>query len=349
MSSYSFLAEDIKAVVNTLQPHCNVLNGQRIFLTGGTGFFGKFFLHSFLGLRKTYGLDLTLTVLSRDPKHFLSVCPEFERQEGLCFIEGDVRSFVPPAGKTFDLVIHGATAASAKLEQENPDEMYSVITEGTRHILDFVQQCSVKRLLIISSGAVYGPQPPTLSHVCETHEGAPSTAYGKGKKIAERMCLEAAAGKFEGVIARPFAFVGPYLPLDAHFAIGNFMLDCLENRDIVIQGDGTALRSYLYAADLAEWLWTILLRGEFGRAYNVGSDEAISILDLAHLVRSSAGTQNEIVVRGKTVEGVPPAQYVPSIERARCELGLDMRCALPEAVGRTLEWHRLLRAKGLRI
>ena len=336
----AMLKEDVASVVGVLRPLCEAMGGQRIFLTGGTGFFGKWLLHSFLGLRKTYGLDLTLTVLSRDPKHFLSACPEFDGQEGLGFIEGDVRSFVPPAGETYGLVIHGATAASAKLEHENPGEMYSVITEGTRHMLDFVQQCSAKRLLFISSGAVYGPQPSTLSHVPETYEGTPITAYGRGKKESERMCLDASTGCFECVIARPFAFVGPYLPLDIHFAIGNFIRDCLENRPIVIAGDGTPLRSYLYAADLMEWLWTLLLCGEHGRAYNVGSDKAISISDLALLVRSCAGAKNEVVVRGRKVEGAPPAQYVPSVERARSELGLRVRHELPDAISRTIVWNR---------
>jgi dTDP-glucose 4,6-dehydratase len=331
---------DVEKVSVSLGKVYKNLRGRRILLTGGTGFFGKWLLHSFLGLNKAYGIDVGLTVLSRDPDRFLKTNPEFYGQSGIDFIAGDVRSFAVPAGWNVDFVVHAATAASAKLEQENPDEMYSVITDGTRHILDFVQQCSVKRLLFISSGAVYGPQPPTLSRVPETYDGSPVTAYGKGKKVSEQMCLEAADGKFECVVARPFAFVGPYLPLDVHFAIGNFILDCLEKRDIVIQGDGTPLRSYLYAADLAEWLWTILLRGEHGCAYNVGSDEAISILDLARLVRTCADTRNEIIVRGKRVEGAPTALYVPCIERARNELGLTVCYGVADAISRTIAWHR---------
>ena len=336
----TIIEADVEKVSVSLEKVYKGLEGRRILLTGGTGFFGKWLLHSFLGVSKVYGADVGLTVLSRDPNRFLKTNPELCGQAGLDFITGDVRSFAVPAGRDFDFVVHAATAASAKLEQENPDEMYSVITDGTRHILDFVQQCSVKRLLFISSGAVYGPQPPTLSRVPETYDGSPVTAYGKGKKVSEQMCLEAADGKFECVVARPFAFVGPYLPLDVHFAIGNFILDCLEKRDIVIQGDGTPLRSYLYAADLAEWLWTILLRGEHGCAYNVGSDEAISILDLARLVRTCADTRNEIIVRGKRVEGAPPALYVPCIERARNELGLTVCYGLADAISRTIAWHR---------
>lgn len=340
MSNYQVITEDYKNVANSLSPLCNELDGCHIFLTGGTGFFGKWLLHRFIGLRETCDLDISLTVLSRDPQGFLKNYPAFNGVKGLDFIAGDVRTFDVPDAHAFDLVIHGATSASVKLDQEDPEEMYSVITEGTRHVLEFAKQCEARRLLYISSGAIYGPQPPKLSHIPETYEGAPSTAYGKGKKFSEQLCLEESAGGFECVIARPFAFVGPYLPLDTHFAIGNFIRDCIEDRPITIRGDGTPLRSYLYAADLAEWLWTILLRGEHGRAYNVGSEEAISIFDLACLARECAGTKNGIVVQGEKVEGTLPARYVPSVGRAEKELGLTARYPLEEAIRRTLAWHR---------
>ena len=340
------IEDDMENISTGLASTVALLKGHRVLLTGGTGFFGKWLLRSFLRMRQSYGTDASLTVLSRDPKRFLDSCPEFVDQPGLDFIAGDVRSFTPPAGQTFDFVIHGATSASAKLDQNDPEEMYSVITDGTRHLLEFARRCDTRRLLYISSGAVYGMQPPTLSHVPETYEGVPTTAYGRGKKASEQLCIDASTGRFECVIARPFAFVGPYLPLDTHFAIGNFIRDCLENRPIVIRGDGTPLRSYLYAADLAEWLWTLLLRGEHGRAYNIGSADDISIHDLACLVRECAGTQNEILVQKKAKAGVLPARYVPSVARVQQELGLTPRYVLSDAIRRTLAWHRIIQAKG---
>jgi dTDP-glucose 4,6-dehydratase len=143
------------------------------------------------------------------------------------------------------------------------------------------------------------------------------------------------------VTARAFAFVGPYLPLDAHFAVGNFMRDALAGDTIRVGGDGTPYRSYLHAADLAVWLWTMLARGRGGRAYNVGSDEAMSIRELADAVSRAARTigRNPIVSIARPADpSAPPARYVPSTRRASEELGLRVRISLDDALARTLEW-----------
>ncbi|MDD4737493.1 MAG: NAD-dependent epimerase/dehydratase family protein, partial [Kiritimatiellae bacterium] len=274
MSRHSIIAEDVQVLLSALRPLCSELEGRKIFLTGGTGFFGKWLLESFLRVNKIFELKAQVTVLSRHPNEFLAQNPWLATESCVTFLQGDVRDFTFPKGR-FDFVIHAATEASAKLERENPEEMYAVIVDGTRRVLEFAARAGTSRLMLTSSGAVYGDQPTDISHIGEAYTGGPTSAYGKGKRMAESLC--AAAGTQHGFVTllpRCFAFVGPYLPLDTHFAIGNFIRDCLENRPIVIRGDGTPLRSYLYAADLAEWLWTILLKGENGRAYNVGSDQA---------------------------------------------------------------------------
>ena len=278
-------------------------------------------------------------MLFRSPEAFLLRNAQFAEEPSLSFIQGDVRNFVFPQG-TFDFVIHAATEASAKLEQENPAEMYAVIVDGTRRVLDFAKKTGASRLMLTSSGAVYGTQPSGTSHIGEDDPVCPTTSYGKGKKMAEEMCTAAGTQNgFVTLLPRCFTFVGPFLNLDIHFAIGNFIRDCLENRPIVIRGDGTPLRSYLYAADLAEWLWTILLKGEHARPYNVGSDEAISIRDLAYRVRTCSGTNNSITVQGVPNPNTPPPRYIPSIERAKTELQLLPRCPLDEAIKRTFAWH----------
>ena len=207
--------------------------------------------------------------------------------------------------------------------------MESVIIEGTRKVL----KLDFEKMLYVSSGAVYGANPPEF--VNEDYCGNPVNAYGRGKQVAERLCFS--SGKTVA-IARCFAFVGPYLPLDAHFAIGNFINDCLHNQPIVISGDGTSRRSYLYAADLAEWLLKILKDGTNGRAYNVGSDQAYSIREIAELVKNACGSKQPVKVL------TPPSDravssYVPDITRARHELGLKISVSLEEAVLSTFQFY----------
>jgi dTDP-glucose 4,6-dehydratase len=223
--------------------------------------------------------------------------------------------------------------------------MLDIIVNGTRRALDFAAAAQAQRFLLISSGAVYGTQPPDIARVPETYGGAPDTtdprsAYAEGKRLAELLCgLYSRSRGMECPIARCFAFVGPYLPLDVHFAIGNFIGDCLHQRSIEISGDGTPYRSYLYAADLAIWLWTILVRGESCRSYNVGSEREWSIAELAAKVAAVLEPSTDIRVKGIPRPGAAPGRYVPDTSRARLELGLRELVTLEDAIRRTAEWH----------
>jgi len=295
----------------------------RILITGGTGFFGKSILDYRLRHPELMESD-EITILSRDPERFVEGFPLLAKQRGISFVKGDVRDFA--VSGEFDTVIHAATAAVTTLSDE---EMYSTIMDGTRHVLDIAKVCGAKRLLFTSSGAVYGPQTDAVD---ETAATTPNTAYGRGKLSAEQLCIESG---IPTKIARCFAFVGPYLNRGIHFAIGNFIQNCLDNQPIVIKGDGTPLRSYLYADDLVEWLFAILERGEAGRPYNVGSPEGLSIREVAEAVRSALGTRNEIQVLG-TPTGAKPSVYVPVVSRALAELGLRVKVPLAEAIRRTV-------------
>jgi dTDP-glucose 4,6-dehydratase len=225
--------------------------------------------------------------------------------------------------------------------------MFDTITVGTRRVLDFAASAGTRRLLFVSSGAVYGAQPPELTHVNEDYRGAPDSldprsAYGEGKRVAEWLCaLAGQEHNLEIPVARCFAFVGPRLPLDAHFAVGNFIRDALAGAPIHIAGDGTPFRSYLYAADLAVWLWTLLLRGSGARAYNVGSPVGLSIAEVAETVRNALGVSAPVRIASPAPAPVRfPARYVPDVTRAAQELGLRPLIDLAEGVRRTAQWAR---------
>jgi nucleoside-diphosphate-sugar epimerase len=337
--------EDLDHVLAHTRELWPELRGQTIFITGGTGFFGMWLLESFCHANDQLKLMARALVLTRDISAFAAKAPHLAARPDLNFIAGDIRSFAFPSGR-FPFVIHAATEASAKLNEESPAEMLDSIISGTRRVLDFAAQAGTEKLLLTSSGAVYGVQPSELIHIPETYAGAPdplvaSAAYGTGKRVAEHMCaVHARRFGYKIKIARCFAFVGPHLPLDAHFAIGNFIGDVLHDRPIRVGGDGSPFRSYLYAADLAIWLWTILLRGKSTHAYNVGSARDLSIGEIAQAVETTLRGTQPVAIAQPLTPGKPPSRYVPSVAKAAAELGLSELIPLTDAIFKTASWHR---------
>jgi dTDP-glucose 4,6-dehydratase len=312
------------------------LAGTRLFITGGTGFVGKWLIETYLWAGDKLRLKTSAVVLTRDPARFRSESPHLANHPSISLLRGDVRSFEFPPGD-FLHVIHAATEALPCFEAD---------VAGTRRVLDFVRQAGTRRLLFTSSGAIYGWQPPDLTHIPEDYAGAPSTtnpetAYGQAKRASEFLCTTYARQyRFDALIARLFAFVGPHLPLDLNLAAGNFIRDALNGDSIRITGDGSPYRSYLYAADMAIWLWTILVRGQSARPYNVGSGQAISIAELARAVVEASDPGMRIQIAKKPVAGQPAARYVPSVERAALELDLRPLIPLKHGIKHTYNWYR---------
>lgn len=323
------------------------LRGQGIFVTGGTGFFGRWLLESFAHANTRLALRARLTYLTRDPAAFAAKAPHLAADSALQAVSGDVKTLARDHSGRFPFIIHAATESGSTLGRDNPLAMFETVVDGARSALEFAVAAGTRRFLFTSSGAVYGPQPPDLTHLPETYRGAPdpaqpSSAYGEGKRAAELLCAcyRARHPDLEPVIARCFAFVGPGLPLDAHFAIGNFIRDALRGGPLRIGGDGTPYRSYLYAADLAIWLWTLLFRGEPNLPYNVGSAHGLNIETLARLVASHAPSPCPVEIAIPRQPGQIPARYVPDVTRIKQQLKVSENFTLDEVVERTLSFHR---------
>ena len=323
------------------------LRGKRLFMTGGTGFFGSWLLESFVRANAAHGLQASVVVLTRDRAGFARKFPRLAKDPSIGFHGGDVRDFAFPEGE-FSHVIHAAaTSASATFEGVDPQQTFDIIVEGTRRTLEFAARCRAKKFLFTSSGTVYGKQPPGIALLTEEHEGAPDPTdagafLGEAKRAAELLCaLAARKHGIEVKIARCFSFVGPQLPLDVHYAAGNFIRDGLNGGPIKVRGDGMPYRSYLYAADLAVWLWTLFVRGRSCRAYNVGSDEPVSIAELASLVARCFPQPVEVNIAATPQPDRQAERYVPSTERAARELGLRKGFDLRQAIERTIAYHRV--------
>jgi dTDP-glucose 4,6-dehydratase len=351
MPTHPIIAEDVATVLARTQALWTDLKGASVFITGATGFFGIWLLETLLAANRECSLGMRVVALSRNPASFSERTRHLADDPAVTWASGDVRDFAFPAGPITHF-IHAATESTSNQNASDPQGMFDVCVAGTRRVLALAREKRVNRMLFTSSGAVYGRQPPELSHVPEDFTGGPDpldrrNAYAEGKRAAEFLCGLAAtdpAAPLPVTIARCFAFVGPHLPLDVHFAIGNFLRDALAGGPIQVHGDGTPSRSYLYAADLAEWLVTILLRGRPGRAYNVGSEEAISIADLAGRVADVSATERpdrerpQVIVAKQPEPGAAAARYVPSCGRCREEFSLAPRTPLDDAITRSLRW-----------
>jgi dTDP-glucose 4,6-dehydratase len=324
----------------------------RILVTGATGFFGSWLLETFHHANRALGLGAELVGIGSVAEDFARDCPHLLGLDGVRLIKADVRQLgaevaaqLPDWGQRIDALIHAAIHVDNRTYERQPLSTLETGVRGVWEALELARTAKVRRFLFVSSGAVYGLQPAATEFMYEDHgahldSANHQSAYAEGKRIGETLC--AGYLREHGLpvtIARPFAFVGPRLPLDRQFAIGNFLRDALAGGPIVLQSDGSPVRSYLYAGDLAVWLWTILGRGALGRPYNVGSDRAVTLREVADLVSSIALPGGQVEVRG-SAGAEPSSRYVPSTMRARIELGLSETVPLEEAVRRTVEWYR---------
>jgi dTDP-glucose 4,6-dehydratase len=348
------IADDIASLLARTPSLWEPLRGASLFVSGGTGFFGIWLLEALRAANREWSLGCSVTIVSRDPRRFAAKAPHLATDPAVAFVEGDVRDFRFPDSPVSH-VIHAATELRTSLPESDPQATVNTCVEGTRRMLSLAQEKRSSRFLLISSGAVYGRQPPDVMHRSEDSRGwdDPLDArdgYAEGKQAAERLCVlatqpsataEYRAG-LHASIARCFTFVGPHLPLDAHFAIGNFIRDGIAGGPIRISGDGTPFRSYLYAADLVEWLVTILLQGESGQAYNVGSEETVSIRQVADRVADVAAVlwpgrdRPQITLGTQPQTGKPAERYVPDCRRARAELHLVPTTSLDESIRLTM-------------
>lgn len=345
------LKEDLDHILYLTTGLWKELRDKRIFMTGGTGFFGTWIIESFLWANIKFGLNSQMVVLSRNPQKFLEAHPHLSHPS-ISFQSGSVTNFYFENGH-FDFLFHmAATTAEETFNNADMLDKFDTVVNGTRRVLDFANVSGVKKLLFTSSRVVYDS--PTSSsyglvedgNIPENYPSAPLTtntstltSWGHAKRTAEHLCcLYNERHGLQTKIARCFSFIGPGLPLDIHYAAGNFIRDALAGGPIKVLGGGREIRSYMYMSDLAIWLWTILLKGKAGEAYNVGSDFCLPIKYLASQIASNFTTRPEVSILGDTGAG-NLNKVVPSIQKAERDLGLKISVDLRLAVKKTLDYY----------
>jgi dTDP-glucose 4,6-dehydratase len=310
-----------------------------LLIIGGSGFFGKSILDSYKrGLLNFWNID-SISVLARNAQKLKIEFPELI-DDSIKLINSDIATCneVPFA----DYVIHAAASTDAANYISQPEIEKKNIQAATYNYCELAKKYHRNsRIIYCSSGAVYGQQPAEMEYISEEFEGGDVNEmqplkrdYALAKRDAEKAIQELGRYKLKVSIARCFAFIGKYLPRNQHFAIGNFVEDCLRGRDIRINASNEVIRSYMYADDLVVWLLTIAdSSNESVEIYNVGSEEAISIFELG----TKMGNLYGVDAIYKSIISKKIDRYVPSVNKAKMKLGLEIRYNLIESVKETIK------------
>jgi len=313
--------------------HVHDLFDRHVFLTGGTGSVGRTLLDYLDRCFDAHG-GLRVTVLTRDATAFAKHYPAQAQRPWLELVEGSLARLPSLPTGTTD-VIHAA--ADTHLGSGHAGWIDQIVG-GTQGLLEAAAQARAGRFLLVSSGAIYGPQPASLVHMSEDYPGAPDpmlpgSTYGQAKRAAEQLCTIACHEQgLQTIVARLFAFGSAHMPRDERYALGSFVRDALADDDapIRIAGDGSAVRSYLGGHDMAHALVTALTIGCPGTAYNVGSDTPVGIKDLAERVRDRLSPRREVVILGAASNG-QRSRYVPDVQRI-VALGAAARTDLDQVI-----------------
>ncbi len=319
-----------------------IINNDTIsfFITGGTGPFGMAFMRYLNNLNK----NAIVFLLTRDIKSTNVKINEFDKikinliEGQLPFVDKEIINDLPKV----DYVLHMASVtASESFHHIDPLYKYLLLAEGTLDICKYAVLVRAKRLLFTSSGAVYGSN----SNGLPMKENAPlqvldqssvNNSLTVGKVSAEYICnYFREHTNLETKIARCFSFCGKDIPTNLHYAIGNFCENAINGNDIIIKGDGKAIRSYMDLDDLSNWIFNLLCFSSPSNIYNFGSDNEISIYELATKIVSIVKSKSKIIVLGKsnhTLSNPKRNYYVPSLEKVYNELNLNMEYNIDQTI-----------------
>ena len=298
----------------------NSFKGKTVLVTGGTGFFGIWFLTCLVIIKEKIGNDLRIITISRSPEKFALNVRDKKLLNNIEILKGDIKEIELAHIKATHLVHMATTNASETFGGEDQLAKIELLFDGTKNILN---QCgpTLEKVLFTSSGVAYGIN--NKKRISENDFTGPNTidtgtALGIGKLTAEYL-VSYFSKKYEYKysIARCFSFAGQYLPLELHYAFGNFINDLLNNKNIQVRGDGQDVRSYLYIGDAISWLIK-LLDDPNNNIYNVGSENEISIEALARKIASRKDGINVVIEGvGKQVDNFTRPFYIPDTNKIK--------------------------------
>jgi dTDP-glucose 4,6-dehydratase len=341
------VAQDLERIVKEVGEGVHRLSDRDLLLTGGTGFVGTYLLGTLLALNDgVLAKPCRVHAVTRNPERVRARFPHIARRRDLVLLGGDVRTVALPS-IPWTFIIHAAGPSDARLFATDPLGTADTIVEGTRAVLSVAAAVPVEAVLFVSSGAIYGTQPPDHLWLAEDHPGGPDlttvrSCYAEAKRYAETLCrIFLEQHRVPVSVGRLFALVGPYQELNSTSAVIDFIRQALEGDTIRIKDDGHTVRSYCYIADAVIGLWKVLLRRQAGGVFNIGSDlEAVSFIELAQRIGRCLGKPVKVFAEGAPASGILGGRYCPDVTRLAQEEGYRPSTSLDEALRRTIAWMR---------
>jgi nucleoside-diphosphate-sugar epimerase len=290
------------------------LFGKTVLISGANGLVPSYILETLLYLNETECAGIHTVALVRNRDRALGRLGHLVNRSDMTLHVQDVRdSYSGP--RRVDLVIHAAGQASPKFYGTDPVGTFSVNVFGTWRMLELAREARSTEFLFISSGEVYGRVQDPSVPVSETLFGPLDpllirSCYAEGKRAGETLCA-CWHSQYDVPIkvVRLSHTYGPRMDLEDGRVFADFVADLVARRDIVLKSDGSARRAFCYLADSTAGIFTVLLRGLNGEAYNLGADSEISILELANRLCGMFPERRCKVVRREREPGDP---YIPS-------------------------------------
>lgn len=322
------------------------LNNSKVLITGGSGFMGCWLAEMIACLNDDFGKNIDVYLLSRDEEQITKNIAHLLKKTYITHIKENVKNVIE-LPKNINYIIHAAANPDTRYHTSNPIETMLTISEGTKSILRASERLSELRMLLnIGSGNIYDYIDDENSKIKEENiskikNTELNKAYSVAKRFAETLCTSfRVEARLPIVLVRPFSFIGPYQKLTSPLAINNFINDAINNRPIRILGDGDTVRTFMYGADLAFWLLTILCNCESGEIYNVGANKGITLKELAEKVSKCFNNNPEVIHNASLVGNIPKTIHIPDTEKVKSQFGLDEITNIDQSIKNTIEWFK---------
>lgn len=264
------------------------LRGASVLVTGASGMLPSYTARTLLALNDRFDMGITVYALVRNEQKARTLLADIIERDDFHLIVQDISDPVSIEGP-LDYVFHGASAARPSLHASNPVGTIRANLSGTFNLLDLCVEKNARRFVFMSSAEVYGTQPDGTELISESSYGGfdilnPRACYSEGKRAAETICVAYAAQY--GIASRIVRFghiYGPGMALDDGRVQADFAAHVVQGHDIVLNSDGSAVRTYTYVADAIAGMFVAVLTGD-ETAYNVADPEGfVSIRRLAEL------------------------------------------------------------------